>query len=161
MMVRCRPTQTLGAFLDVMPFQRTRGQLQRDSFCLCSPFSSFFLLFQLDGLRQDPPTLVCVELQRTHVQYVFVFLRAPVSCPTSAQIRATVSRGRQKYTALTTHTHTLTLRRYHKSLQEWGRDIFSDSTPHPRGRQMFHLMLKPSMMNWIHLHCHHLEVALS
>lgn len=74
---------------------KEKKNVKLDSSWLCSPF-----LQAAAGLWlvTDSPTSVGADflfIQHTRM-CVYVFLSAPLSCPTSAQIRASVSRGRQK-----------------------------------------------------------------
>lgn len=109
------------------PFQRKPRRLQRG--LLAPLFSSLLPPSPLAAaglwLVTDPPAPACV------CECVFVCTRfsAILSCPTSAQIRASVSVGRKKYknkafcqnTDLNTHTHT-----QHpcimKAYSEWGTE---------------------------------------
>lgn len=113
----------LWCFLHTKTSQRKSGWLQRESSCLCSLLSFFFLWLQLVcGLWQILQPR-CVPICSTHRIVrarlcIYVLLPAPLSCPTSTQIRASVSWGRQKYknkafyqnTDLNTHTYIYTYR---------------------------------------------------
>lgn len=141
----------LWCFLHTKTSQRKSGWLQRESSCLCSLLSSFFLWLQLVcGLWQILQPR-CVPICSTHRIVrarlcVYVLLPAPLSCPTSAQIRVFVSWGRQKYknkafyqnTDLNTYvyihilcaqTHTHTPGVHYESLQREGQRALLQQNP--------------------------------